>query len=139
MPDPAIESAYRATDYRVDDSPAGGFIIRVGELSPEADRLLTLHHRTEWAFVTACNPRSERRPDEENVRRMSELAGMLRAGGWAYYTGAGVGRDGTWPPEPSFLVVGISEAEARDLAGRFGQNATVAGRIGEPARLVWVR
>lgn len=139
MPDPAIEAAYRATDYRVADSPAGPFVIRVGEPSPEAVRLLVLHRQTEWAFVTACNPCSEQLPDEVNARRMAGLEGELRAGGWPHYPGAGVGRDGTWPPEPSFLVVGISEAEALDVARRFGQNAIVAGRIEEPARLVWVR
>jgi hypothetical protein len=87
MPDPAIESAYRATDYRVDD-PAGRFVIRVGEPSPEADRLLMLHQQSEWAFVTAYNPGSKPQPDEENARRMAELETVLRAG-WPYYSGAG--------------------------------------------------
>jgi hypothetical protein len=137
MPDPAIEAAYMATDYRVDQSPVGPFVIRVGEPSQEADRLLALHGQTEWAFVTACNPRSERLLDDENSRRMGELEVELRAGGWPNYHGAGVGRDGTWPPEPSFLVIGIPAAEALGLARRFEQNAIVAGRPGEPTRLEW--
>jgi hypothetical protein len=137
MPDPAIEAAYRATDYRVDDNPFGPFVIRVGEPSAGADRLLAVHGQTTWAFITACNPGSERLPDEQNVRQMANLEAELREGSWPHYAGTGVGRDGTWPPEPSFLVLAISEAEALNLARQFGQNAIVAGRTGEPARLVW--
>lgn len=137
MPDPAIEAAYRATDYRVDNSPVGPFVIQVGQPSAEVDRLLARHQQTEWAFISACNPRSEQQSDEENDRQMADLAAKLREGGWPHYAGAGVGWDGTWPPESSFLVIGISEAEALDLARQFQQDAIVVGRIGEPARLVW--
>jgi Protein of unknown function (DUF3293) len=139
MPSPAIKAAYRATDYRVDDPAGESFVLRIGETSAGADRLLAAHGQTAWAFITACNPRSERQSDEENSRRMAELEAVLRDGGWPHYRGAGVSRDGTWPPEPSFLVVGISEAEALDLAHCFDQNAIVVGRTGEPARLIWAR
>jgi hypothetical protein len=138
MPDPALEAAYQATNYRVEDGPLGPFVIRVGESSAEADRLLEVHHQTEWAFVTACNPGSRRLAPDENARRIAELEAVCLYYGWRHYLGAGVGRDGTWPPEPSFLVVGMSEADAVEVARHFGQNAIVAGRSGEPARLVWV-
>lgn len=134
MPDPRLEAAYRATDYRVDEGP---FIIRIGERSADADRVLARHGRTEWAFVTACNPRSERLPDNENARRMARLETELRVRGWSCYRGVSADRDGGWP-EASFLVIGVSEAEAVEMARQFGQNAIVAGRFGEPARLVWV-
>ena len=132
MSDPRadLDAAYRATDYRVDDAPGGPVVIRIGQV---CDRV-----EGEWAFVTACNPGSVRLPDEENGRRMTELESEVRKRGWTYYRGQGVGRDGRWPPEPSFLIVGIQWAAAVELGKRFGQNAVVVGRVGEPARLVWI-
>jgi Protein of unknown function (DUF3293) len=131
MPSDHLEAAYRATDYRVEDAPNGPFVIRIGEECPELTGL-------EWAFVTACNPGSVRLSEEDNNRRMGELEAAVRKGGWRYYHGHGVGRDGRWPPEPSLLIVGIREADAVELARWFGQNAIVVGEAGGEARLVWV-
>jgi Protein of unknown function (DUF3293) len=126
-----LEAAYRATDYRVEDIPGGPLVIRIDE---RCDQLPA----AEWAFVTACNPRSVCLSDEENAGRTAELEAAVREGGRVFYRGHGVGRNGTWPPEPSLLIVGIAEPDAVELAKRFGQHAIVAGRPGEPARLVWV-
>ena len=126
-----LEAAYLVTDYRVEDFPSGPFTIRIGEPIAALAGL-------EWAFVTACNPRSVLISDEENTRRMAEFETAVRELGWRFYHGQGVGRDRRWPPEPSLLIVHIKESEAVHLARRFGQNAIVAGRSGEPARLVWV-
>src|SRR5688572_8377135 len=68
MPDPGLESAYLATDYRVDAGPDGPFALRVGERCPDVDRLLARHGQSEWAFVTACNPESEQLTHPENER-----------------------------------------------------------------------
>jgi len=127
----ALEAAYLVTDYRVEDSPTGPFTIRIGELDAALAGL-------EWAFVTACNPRSVLLSDEENTRRMADFEKAVQHNGWRCFHGEGVGRDRRWPPEPSLLIVDIKEPEAIELAKAFGQNAIVAGRPGEPARLVWV-
>lgn len=136
--DPTLEAAYRATDYRVEDPAIGPFVIRIDEPCPEADRVLARVHKSEWTFLTACNPSSQRLTDVENAGRMARLQAVCVDRGWTPIVGAGVGRDGTWPPEPSVFIVGASEAEAVEVARSFGQNAIVAGRMGEPARLVWV-
>lgn len=138
MPDPSLEAAYRSTDYRVEDAPGGPFAIRVGQACPELDRLLAEMGEADWAYVTACNPGSVRLADDENARRTAELEALVRAGGWRFFRGHGVGRDGGWPPEPSLLILGMVETEEIDLGRRFGQNAVVAGRVGQVARLVWV-
>jgi hypothetical protein len=138
MPDPGLESAYLATDYRVDAGPDGPFVLRIGDSCRDVDRLLARHGQSEWAFVTACNPESEQLTHPENERRMAELEAVCLFRGWTFYPGAGVSRDGTWPPEPSFLIVGVPEDEAVEVARHFGQNAILAGRVGEPARLVWL-
>ena len=125
-----LEAAYCATDYRVDDAPGGPFVIRIGDVCAEVE--------DDWAFVTACNPRSERLSDAENARRMSELEATVREGGWQYFHGHGVGLDAKWPAEPSLLLVGIQWGDAVALGKQFGQNAVVVGSAGRPARLVWV-
>lgn len=127
----ALEAAYLGTDYRVEDFPTGPFTIRIGEPIAALSAF-------DWAFVTACNPRSVLLSDEENARRMADFEKSVQHNGWRFYHGQGVSRDRRWPPEPSLLVVGINESEAVELAKAFGQNAIVAGRPGEPARLVWV-
>jgi hypothetical protein len=136
MPDPDLDTAYRATDYRV-DGPNRSFMIRIGDCSVDLDELLFDERESNWAYLTACNPGSARLTDEANARRTDELRTVLRAGWPRHYPGVSVGRDGTWR-EPSFLVLGITESDAVELARHFGQNAIVAGRVGEPARLVWV-
>jgi hypothetical protein len=132
-----LEAAYRNTDYWVDDAPDEPFAIRIGEPSLELAVILTAAGEFEWAFVTACNPGSVQFAERDNQQRMWKLEEAVRSGGWFVYHGHGVGRDSEWPPEPSLLILGISETEALDLAQTFGQNAIVAGRLGEPARLVW--
>jgi Protein of unknown function (DUF3293) len=126
-----LEAAYLATDYRVEDFPTGPFTIRIGQPIAALAGL-------DWAFVTASNPRSVLLSDEENSRRMADLEKAVQHSGWRFYHGQGVGADRRWPPEPSLLIVHIKESDAVELARHFGQNAIVAGRPGEPARLVWV-
>lgn len=130
MPDPQLELAYHQTDYRV-SSPGGEFVIRIGKLCPEIDA-------EQWAFITACNPMSRLLSDQENAGRMQQLEAELAAANYRFEHGAGVGRDGQWPPEPSLLVYEIDEAAAIELARRYDQAAIVVGRRNEPARLVWV-
>jgi len=132
-----LQQAYEATAYRIDEGPRGRFVIRVGERSADADALLEVAGADEWAFVTASNPRSMLLSEADNAARLSRLVGLVREKGLVHYRGAGQGADATWPPEPSLLVVGLAEAEAVALARAFDQHAIVAGRRGEPARLVW--
>lgn len=136
MRTPELEAAYLATDYWVEDAPNGPFAIRVGEISIELEELLLEEVAVEWAYVTACNPGSMPLSDEENRARTECLRDSLIAPGMRFYPGVAVGDDDSWR-EASFLVLDLSEGDALGLAKRFGQNAIVAGRIGEPARLVW--
>lgn len=125
MSEPALDAAYRATDYR-----AGEITIRIGE-RPHIDA-------DSWSFITACNPGSAQLPPPENSERMARLEADVRALGLPFQCGEGVGREGSWPPEPSLLILDIDEATARELGRRFGQAAIVFGTRAEPARLVWL-
>jgi hypothetical protein len=132
-----LEAAYRATDYCVafPDTP---FTLRINEPSPAVDALLEQYAAEHWAYLTACNPDSRQLKGDENDRRQSELEQRLSDAGYVYFPGAGVGATGDWPPEPSFLVLGISEADAADLGRMFGQRAVVVGQRGAAPRLLWL-
>jgi hypothetical protein len=129
--------SYEATDYWVDDAPGGPFKIRCGEPSSAVDRLLIELGLDRWVYITACNPWSRRLPDEQNQGRMHELETRLNELPCTVYHGRGVGTAGNWPPEPSLLVLGLSEEQGLDLGLKFGQAAIVVGRQGENARLAW--
>jgi hypothetical protein len=105
--DRPLSDAYQSTDFWVEDAPAGRFSFRCGERSERLDRLLVGHGLRDWAFITACNPGSQRLPDEENARRTRTLEVQLRGLPCVIYHGRGVGTVGDWPPEPSFLMLGI--------------------------------
>jgi Protein of unknown function (DUF3293) len=133
----SLPGAYEATDFWVDDAPAGPFSIRCGERSPTLDRLLSDAGLEDWAYITACNPGSRPLTDEENASHMRKLETQLQALGCTIYHGRGVGKGGDWPPEPSLLVLGLGEEEGLEFARTFGQNAIVVGTRGERARLAW--
>jgi hypothetical protein len=134
----SLLAAYKATNYWVDDAPCGPFHFRIGEQCPALDRLLSETGFNEWVYITACNPGSRHLPDAENASRMFELESRLRTLPCVICHGRGVGTIGDWPPEPSLLVLGLSEDQGLELGRSFGQAAIVVGRRGEPARLLWV-
>lgn len=133
-----LRAAYEATDYRVNAGSRGGFVIRVGSPAPTADALLTAAGAGSWAFITACNPRSQPLPEAENLARMKRLEEVVRHRGLVHHSGTGVAADGAWPPEPSLFVIGLDEAAALALAREFDQHAVVVGCSGGPARLAWI-
>lgn len=121
--DPALLAAYRETLFDV--SGPDPFTLRVGAPSTELQALHEQHRVTSSAFVTACNPRSERLADKENNERHARLCAELRSAGCASYEGQGKHPSNSWPPERSLLVLGLDLPTARELATRWGQNAIV--------------
>ena len=131
----ALFEAYRCTSFCA-DTPAGRLRIRVGERSGALDALLAAHAVRTWAYITAWNPGSVALSESENRSRQQALESELGARGLPVFRGEGIGDDGRWSPEPSVLVLGLSEADGRALGARFGQIAIVAGELQGPARLV---
>lgn len=146
MRDERLEAAYRATRY-VATRPArdGGsesVCIRIGMPCAALDVWLDDAQVAEWAFVTACNPRSRVLSPEENRVRMAALVVDLGVIGWPMVHGLGEpepaeASQANWTAEPSVLVLGLSRAVALELAERYEQNAFVYGRRGGVAELVW--
>lgn len=136
-PSNALWNAYRLTTYFAgeEDKPRR-FALRVGHCHPDLDRWLAEHGVNDWAFITAFNPFSTPRSVSENELRQRQLEGRLRELGITFLPGEGVADDGGWPAEPSFLACGIAEETAVALGRDFHQHAILAGRRGEPARLI---
>jgi hypothetical protein len=127
-----LEPAYRATTY------AAGLSIRlrVGQPHPFLDDMMAFRGIEEYAYLTAWNPGSKELPDEENRVRQDALRARLR-GKHPVIEGVATADDGSWTEE-SLLVLGISRADALDLARSFGQVAILAGRRGGAPELAWM-
>ena len=120
---PALLAAYLATDYEVFELKC---VLRIGEECAILDVHLAGSAEPGAAFITASNPGSVVCSDEENQQRNHALRVRIdELGVSAVYAGQGRGTDGQWPPEQSFLILGISRSYADLLAAEFGQVAYV--------------
>lgn len=134
---PETTDAYRETHYRVDAAPP--FVLRIGEASA---RLRELHARWDVdasVFLTACNPESRSLDEAENTRRHEALREEIDRRGLRCLEGAGQHPSNGWPPERSFLVLGVDLDEAREWGARWQQNAVVWAGADAVPRLLLLR
>jgi hypothetical protein len=134
--DPDLLAAYVQTTYWVSSQPQP-IGLRIGQKSALLARLLAARQVSQWAFVTAWNPRSQLRSDWYNIGRENALLREVCRRGLQWLPGLAAGDGSDWPAEPAMLVLGISRAEARRVGRRFRQNAVVVGERGGVAQLVW--
>jgi len=121
---PDLIEAYRRTRFQVDD-PEGNFTLTVDVYSEE---LALCHKRNQVdssAFITAWNPGSRICSAAENEKAQMDLINLVQELGCSYIPGVGVDPDEKWRGEPSLLILGIKEKEAKELGRRFGQNAII--------------
>ena len=137
MIDPATVLAYQQTEYRVlGDVPA---VLQVGVRCAQLAILHQQHHTDCSAFVTACNPLGELLEAPVNARRQAALAQEISRQGRVAIAGMGQHPQGGWPPEPSFLVPGLTRAAARQLGRRFEQNAILWSDADAVPQLILLR
>ncbi|MGE3291896.1 MAG: DUF3293 domain-containing protein [Geminicoccaceae bacterium] len=86
-------------------------------------------------FVTGWNPRSVPTAHALNLLAHRRLERELHARNVRFLPHRGVGSDPSWREEGVFAL-DLPVAEGLELALAFEQNAIVAVRIGEPARLL---
>jgi hypothetical protein len=134
LPNSDLITVYRNTDYRVDAAPK--VTLRIDLHDPDIDACLDAHHVETAAFLTAFNPLSRPTSDAENACAQESLVRDLATLGIAHIAGRGIGRDGTWPPEPSVLALSISCIAAEELARTYRQNAFVWVERGKAPELV---
>jgi hypothetical protein len=128
--------AYHTADYVVFADRE--VVLRVGEINPELDELIGTEGATTAAFITAANPRGEKRSDTENGVANAALQSFVSAAGYPHFWGEGRDPFGGWK-EPSFLVIGIFRANAEALGQLFEQNAIVFHEVGRAPELVVLR
>ena len=127
-------NAYKETDFIVYD-PA--IVIKVSQANSLLDELLLKNQATVWAYITAWNPYSELTDKNLNEERNDQLHKDIRP--YKFFEGEGVGRDPSWEPEKSFLILGISREEAIRFGKKYRQNAIVVGNIYEAAELLCIK
>lgn len=132
-----LEAAFAATIYRV-DVPGARFDLRIGQNDPGFDIFLRAHHARYWGIVTAFNPGAIPCSDEENTERQKQLREMLEQRNWRFFPACNLATEGTWPPEPAYLVLQIDRQQLSALAGQFSQSAVVYGELSRPPRLLWI-
>ena len=125
--------AYKKADYVVFADRQ--VVLRVGEPNPELDDLIVTEGASTAAFVTATNPRGEKRSDTENGVANAALQSFVSAAGYPHFWGEGRDPFGSWA-EPSFLVIGIYRANAEALGQLFEQNAIVFCELGRAPELI---
>ncbi len=118
-----LVQAYRETEYRVFGTEPFG--LSVGSASPKLLALYQGHKVTCAALITACNPFSQELAPHENQHRQDELAKELSQRSLNYLDGVGQHPRGSWPGEPSFLVLGLELEAAKSLGESLEQNAIV--------------
>jgi hypothetical protein len=133
----ALADAYRRTEFRVADR-GWDFVLRIDQPSSVLASCHEAFGVTRSAYITAWNPRSEPAALEVNEFIQAKLEAELKAAGLSFVRGVGVDPSGTWPGEPSVLVLGISAEEAVRLGSAYGQSAIVVAGRDAVARLVMV-
>lgn len=126
---PALIAAYEAAHYVVH----GRFTLRIGRRCAALDALLEAHGAAAAAFVTAANPRGERLTPEQNAAAAAALEASVVQ---PFLRGEGRDPAGSWPAEPSLLIIGIARGEAEALARAWRQNALVFVERGGAPELV---
>ena len=130
-------SAYRATDYVVFADPE--IRLHINKHSPQLSKLLSERGCSAAAFITAFNPFGEQLSGTKNQQANDRLEVHLKKLELIYFEGEGRGSEGDWPPEPSFLVLGIHREEASNLGRIFQQNAIVWAGAGANPELILLR
>jgi len=113
---------YRQTDYIVDDDPP--LLVHIGEQNDGLRILFASFNVESAAFITAWNPNGRKLTLDENYDRQIELLEDISNQRLNYFVGRGESQTGDWS-EDSYLVLGVSLTDAKEIANRHDQNAFV--------------
>lgn len=138
-----LEHAYRATHYVV-HPPAGSgqvgdgvpIVLNIDRPSPDLGALHRQRGVDCSCFITACNPLSQRLDEPSNLVRQVDLAAELHRRSLAFLPGEGRHPSNGWPPEASYLVLGLALEASKNLGRHYKQNAIVWAGADAVPRLV---
>ena len=115
--------SYRQTDYQVHGSLP--FSLKIGQPSESLLQLYKQHRCDCAAFITACNPLSQKLAPAVNAQRHLDLMADLTSRSLIFIEGIGIGQDPDWPGEASCLIFGLALEASRVLGHKLNQNAMV--------------
>ncbi len=130
-----MDEHYRSTCYKVfiDDQI---FDLYIGQLNTDFQAYLSASNIDTWAIITAWNPYSKLKTDQENQSAQDQLMASLID--FTYYQAVGIpDASQKWSPEESLFVLNISKAIAVALGQQFEQNALVFGQADAAPELVY--
>ena len=135
MVDPRLVQAYVGSLYRVFPPGSAEHVLRIGQRHPAFDACLAEVSSRSWVVLTAWNPGSVPRTEEENAAAQRALTEVLERAGLVVWPARGESPGRDWVEE-SLCVLDLDREQARALARRFGQVALVHGEVGGEAGLV---
>ena len=115
--------SYRQTDFQV-HGPVP-FSLKIGQRSEPLLQLYKQHRCNCAAFITACNPYSQKLDPAINAQRHVDLMADITSRSLIFIEGIGIGQDSSWPGEASCLIFGLALEASRVLGHKFNQNAIV--------------
>ena len=130
--------AYKNTNYVV-LADVGEFTLRVDQHSEALAYLFKSANKQNGTFITAYNPLGRACDSAENEKANHRLNEYLRSLGAQVIEGAGADPSGIWPPEPSFLALGIDLASAKRIGKLYKQDAIIWSDSDAIPRLILLR
>ena len=128
---------YQKANYLV-TTPGCEIQFKINQVNKELATLIESHGVDGASLITACNPYGQAVSIIENVKANQSLEQAIQSTGLPYFLGQGSDPKGEWK-EDSYLVMGISLEEAKELGALYQQNAIVwINKDGLPT-LVWLR
>jgi len=115
------------------------FSIRIHKRSHQLDDLLILNRCSSWAVITGWNPIGQ--PPHllsDNIINNQTLLATLQQSNSIILPAWGIPDLPVWPPEASYLILGISRGDASLIADKFNQRAFVFGLFEQKAELCQV-
>jgi hypothetical protein len=129
--------AYENANYLV-STPVCQIDFKINQVNEALARLITDHGVDGASLITAFNPLGQLVSIDENAKANRLLEDAIVATGLPYFLGHGSEPKGEWK-EDSYLVIGISLEEAKEMGNLYQQNAIVwINKDGLP-ELVWLR
>jgi hypothetical protein len=121
---PFLIKSYKQTLYEAWDH-AHTFTLTIGAVNQSCAQLLQSRGYTMAAFLTAENPLSQIKSEQENQEQMGKMLEDVQQLGLEYLEGHGKDPSGQWTPEKSILILGIPQHQAELLADKYQQHAYV--------------
>lgn len=131
-----LNEAYRNTIFRCLDPEME---IWIGESHPRLNQYLSWNQVDELCILSAFNPFSEIRTDDENNRNQGLLRADLQESDYRFLDGINIDPDGDFPSELSVWVLDMSRQTGIEFTRRWNQNAYVYYPLGGEAELIWCR